>query len=108
MVESTAGPSKKGNLKIYRGSESLFDHFSRLGTSQSASARVVSNETSVQTIRHQLVAYRDEIDAGISHSKRRWVQKMSHFGHTIGLLINTNNSKTGRPTQLFTSAHEKS
>ena len=47
MVESTAGPSKKGKLKIYRGSESLFDHFSRLGTSQSASVRVVSNESSV-------------------------------------------------------------
>ena len=32
-----AGPSKKAKFKIYRQSESLFDHFSRLGTSQSAS-----------------------------------------------------------------------
>ena len=31
------GPSKKAKFKIYRQSESLFEHFSRLGTSQSAS-----------------------------------------------------------------------
>ena len=30
-------PSKKTKFKIYRQSESLFEHFSRLGTSQSAS-----------------------------------------------------------------------
>ena len=37
MAECMAGPSKKAKFKIYRQSESLFDHFSRLGTSQSAS-----------------------------------------------------------------------
>ena len=36
MAESMAGPSKKAKFKIYRQSESLFDHFSRLGTSQIA------------------------------------------------------------------------
>ena len=50
MAESMAGPSKKAKFKIYRGSESLFDHFSRLGTSQSASVSVVSNESSVSAV----------------------------------------------------------
>ena len=50
MAESMAGPSKKAKFKIYRGSESLFDHFSRLGTSQSASVSVVSNESSVSAM----------------------------------------------------------
>ena len=42
-----AEPSKKAKFIIYRQSESLFDHFLRLGTSQSASVSVVSNESSV-------------------------------------------------------------
>ena len=50
MAESMAGPSKKAKFKIYRQSESLFDHFSRLGTSQSASVSIVSNESSVSAV----------------------------------------------------------
>ena len=45
-----AGPSKKAKFKIYRQSESLFDHFLRLGMSQSASVSVVSNESSVSAV----------------------------------------------------------
>ena len=45
MAESKAGPSKKAKLNIYRRSQSLFDLLSQLGTSQSASVSVVSNES---------------------------------------------------------------